>query len=271
MRRGSGRFDRGFTLIELLVVIAIIAILAGILFPVMAEAKKSAKRIVCLSGMRQVSLAAMLYIQDADETWFPYALVNPMQGYVPQQMWIGYDNGNTYCGGGWCGDVGLPAKNPVHPGILDHYLGNEPIKQCPMKPDLWQLTFAANWFNPSTSSSYYYVNPNARGKEFGPTVKEVDYINGLYCGKGAKTSEIDQPSYTLFMWEHHSWVPVCNFLQAPNWFESPPNDPYLQDHFHFLHRNGTNVAWCDGHVGWMRYTQLRRPMFSCRKDIYPGE
>lgn len=262
---------RGFTLIELLVTIAIISILAGLLFPVFAEAKKSGKRIVCLSGMKQVTLASMLYLQDHNETYQPFALVNPMEGFVPQQMWIGYDNGNTSCGGGWCGDVTLPAKNPVHPGIIDHYLGNEPVKKCPMKPDQWQLSYATNWFNPLTSSSYYNVNPDARGKEYGPTVKELLYRNGLYYGKGAMQSEVDQPSYTLLLWEHKAWVPVCNFLQSSNWFDSPPNSEYLQNHFHFLHRNGTNVAWCDGHVSWMRYTQLRRPMFSSRKDIYLSE
>ncbi|MFN8138320.1 MAG: prepilin-type N-terminal cleavage/methylation domain-containing protein [Fimbriimonadales bacterium] len=262
---------QGFTLIELLVVIAIIAILAAILFPVMAEAKKSAKRIVCISNMKQIQTATMLYVQDANETWPPFGLYNPMQGFVNQQMWLGYDNGNTYCSGGWCGDVTLPARNPVHPGIIDQYFGNEPVKKCPMKPDTWQLSYATNWFNPNTNSNYYYRNPEARGKEFGPTVKEVNYVNGLLSGKGVLQSEIDVPSYTLFLWEHQAWVPVCNFLQSPDWFDSPPNRSDLRNHFHFLHRLGTNVAWVDGHASWLSYGQLRRPMFSVDKDIYPRE
>lgn len=261
----------GFTLVELLVVIAIIAILAGILFPIMAEAKKSAKRIVCLSNMKQLSTATMLYVQDASETWPPFGLYNPMDGFVPQQMWLGYDNGNTYCSGGWCGDVDKPARNPVHPGIIDYYFGNEGVKKCPVKPDDWQLSYATNWFNPNTFSYYYYSNPNARGKEFGPTVKRLDYINGVYSGAGALQSEIDIPAYTLFVWEHQAWVPVCNFMQSDNWYNSPPNNESLRNHFHFLHRKGTNVVWCDGHASWLSYGQLRRPMFSCDKDIYPGE
>src|SRR5437588_2990917 len=62
------RRSRGFTLIELLVVIAIIAILAAILFPVFAQAREAARKTSCLSNMKQVTLAALMYMQDYDET-----------------------------------------------------------------------------------------------------------------------------------------------------------------------------------------------------------
>lgn len=58
---------RGFTLIELLVVIAIIAILAAILFPVFARAREQAKRTSCLSNLKQLATATMMYGQDYDE------------------------------------------------------------------------------------------------------------------------------------------------------------------------------------------------------------
>jgi prepilin-type N-terminal cleavage/methylation domain-containing protein len=60
---------RGFTLIELLVVIAIIAILAAILFPVFAAAREKARSISCLSNMRQMGTALMMYVQDYDKMY----------------------------------------------------------------------------------------------------------------------------------------------------------------------------------------------------------
>ncbi len=58
---------RGFTLIELLVVIAIIAILAAILFPVFARAREKARQSSCLSNVKQINTAILMYIQDYDE------------------------------------------------------------------------------------------------------------------------------------------------------------------------------------------------------------
>ncbi len=58
---------RGFTLIELLVVIAIIAILAAILFPVFAQAREKARQTSCLSNVKQLTLAQLMYTQDWDE------------------------------------------------------------------------------------------------------------------------------------------------------------------------------------------------------------
>jgi prepilin-type N-terminal cleavage/methylation domain-containing protein/prepilin-type processing-associated H-X9-DG protein len=97
------RTGRGFTLIELLVVIAIIAILAAILFPVFARARAKAQQTTCLSNVKELSLAALMYCSDYDAT--------------PR-------NAASCCSGNW-----NPWSDEVQP-----YVKNTGIYICPTDP-----------------------------------------------------------------------------------------------------------------------------------------
>jgi len=68
------RNNSGFTLIELLVVIAIIAILAAMLLPALSAAKERAKRVNCMSDLKQGNVASQMYANDYQQYLPPMAV-----------------------------------------------------------------------------------------------------------------------------------------------------------------------------------------------------
>jgi hypothetical protein len=86
------------------VVIAIIAILAAILFPVFARARKQARKITCASNLKQLSLGILMYSQDYDEK-FPVHWDNLRRG-----MW---------------GDVDVEVATSIYPYIKQGITQNE--------------------------------------------------------------------------------------------------------------------------------------------------
>jgi len=87
MKQKSPAKCAAFTLIELLVVVAIIAILAALLLPALAQAKGKAKRIDCVSRLRQISLGWRMWANDNQDK-FPWQVDYQEGGSLNSTAWV---------------------------------------------------------------------------------------------------------------------------------------------------------------------------------------
>jgi prepilin-type N-terminal cleavage/methylation domain-containing protein len=119
--RPVSRSGAGFTLIELLVVIAIIAILAALLLPALSAAKLKAQQVQCLSNLKQLVLANIMYVNDFGKD-LPY-----------------YPDDPSYYGTLWMGTL-----------IRYHAQVNQ-VRLCPAAPEKQPLLTASTWGTANTS------------------------------------------------------------------------------------------------------------------------
>ncbi|MGQ9729867.1 MAG: prepilin-type N-terminal cleavage/methylation domain-containing protein [Candidatus Zipacnadales bacterium] len=82
MRLWLRQANWGFTLVEVLVVLAVMAVLAGLVWPVLGVARQKSWEAICGSNLHQTGLALEMYLQDHDEV-FPVSYVaNPGGPYI---------------------------------------------------------------------------------------------------------------------------------------------------------------------------------------------
>lgn len=168
---GTRRRREAFTLIELLVVIAIIAILAGMLLPALSAARERARLASCISGLKQIGVAAFLYANNND-------------GLVP----ICQESGGSTS---W--SVKSYATNPSFVYFATKFLQaptglprvtNRGLLKCPNK---WILENSAkassvSYLSPQVVASWYTkytgVTPNHTVRSSAPTADDVVIIYG---------------------------------------------------------------------------------------------
>ncbi len=229
--------NRAFTLIELLVVIAIIATLAAILFPVLAQARASARNTADLSNLRQIGIATMLYVQDNDEHFVPVGSQNDpsITPYLspdapaPGQSWMGW------------GLRLLPYTksreifhSPWMPDTADWWTG-----PCAASNGMALTnTYQYNWFLGRDGSFPY---------DYPPLDTYTQTPNGAPLDAPLSLAEIAQPSNTVAFTLNQAQSPFGNdYGCAWNTLESSDFDNKLR--LRALFRDGGNLAFADGHV-----------------------
>ncbi len=215
---------KGFTLIELLVVIAIIAILAAILFPVFARAREKAKQASCMSNMKQIGLAAMMYAQD-------YGEILPAHYY-----YLFPGNTNTRYFGFYDG--------------LGPYTNNTQVYVCPSSSyttTSWRLGLpnASGFYGESMTCSYGVVVHHSHFTNAG-------FGTGMwsYNGYGLELSLLQAPAEKILICEmgtHMGGNPA-------NIGFNTDGTPMVMDaagavgNMRYRHNGMMNVAYADGHV-----------------------
>ena len=234
---------RGFTLIELLVVIAIIAILAAILFPVFARARAKAKQITCLSNVKQIVLAALMYESDNDNMWWTQgALSNPTSPPDPSDV--------NNCNKWWSSTTGpygfgyttwLYAKNsqlyldPL-PGIAD-FAGNPCGNPTQVMPPRARMEYQVN-ATMLLDSKEPGINANYWSQNVGMPMSVVKYPAECFiiCCMGARAG---------------TTYPSQLYIGGPS--QGPIACGGLGD-VGTQHNGGANVGFMDGHAKWLSGT-----------------
>ena len=206
-----------FTLIELLVVVAVLGVLAGLLLPVLARSKNTARRIQCVGNLHQLGLATQMYWDENDGKAFRYRGISTNGGDVYWFGWLAR------------GAEGTRAFDSRQ-GALYPYLSGRGVDVCP------SLNYALKQFKLKATGAAYGYGYNL-------------LLSAALTAPPVQIAKLGRPSGTVLLAD----AGQINTFQAP----ASPENPMLEEFYyvntnettvHFRHEQKANLAFCDGHV-----------------------
>lgn len=242
-----------FTLIELLVVIAIIAVLAAMLFPVFAQAREKARSASCVSNLRQIGNAVLMYAQDYEEV-LPISATNPDPN-GPVIMW--YDMIEPYVKVGASGhmadvnEAGAAGRRQVTFYSCPSFNAlTYPVQAGDPQPH----SFAPSMYDPAMS---YATNGNLM-----PMMHRA-LPGATFPGTISGLNRIDAPAQVVLVAHARGTRPAIagddvtsNCTGAETGFPPLPlpqiNSASVYCAARFMHHGGSNYLLGDGHVKWFK-------------------
>ena len=227
----------GFTLIELLVVIAIIAILAGLLLPVLSRAKSQALSVACISNLKQLEACWHLYAHDNADYLPPNNFVYDISSDAP----ITSDPS-------WCTNLAPYDSDPagIENGMLFRYNTSDGIYHCPADKSTLETKAGISLGQPRLRS--YNMSQSVNGI-FDPN--NIIYTELPCFTKYTGIMNPGPSSCFVFLDVHEDeiidtqfGIPVAAYGWQGNWYDIPAN----------RHNQGCNFSFADGHAEHWRWT-----------------
>jgi prepilin-type N-terminal cleavage/methylation domain-containing protein/prepilin-type processing-associated H-X9-DG protein len=216
MRAQRKNIKPGFTLIELLIVIATIALLAAILFPVFARARESAKRASCMSNMKQLGTALIMYTQDYDETMCGNATNLDEGAGLP----LGFMDASA--GRNWAASL-MP------------YVKNLQVFVCPS---------AVPYSKVGGNGAYFELSADGAGN--------TSYA-GNYIVEDRRLSAIPEPAGIVVLREFKFYQCTAQMRPVPS---GSDYTQFQHANLEYSHFEGANRLFCDGHAKWAKKTSM---------------